>query len=157
MKAIIMIRFVGLFMALFIFSGCSTLLVQPHVSLRYDGLYCGTEKESDKGVAYWSYLRFYPDGIVIEATTEGTPEEIRAWFSREHPSVSLGKVAIRGSHVSFSAVSVDGTVDYSGEIEGDQLKLDSYSHINQYRQKDVYVFIKWNTEQDVPPDRLRSR
>jgi hypothetical protein len=110
--------------------------------LRYDGLYRATN--SALGSAdYSAYLRFYPDGEVIKVSSTGKPEDLRKWFSKEHAGVSRGTVIIQGNRVSFSAVSTEGVVDYTGEIEGDRIRLDSFSRINQNRSSEIYVFVKW--------------
>ena len=122
-------------------AGCATPSIRSaDTGLRYDGIYRSSRKASDDN---WYYLRFYSDGTVIRVSSTGQPEDLRKWFSREHPGLSFGLVTIHGNHLSFSVTSEVGIVDHSGEIDGDQLHLDSYSHTNQHRGSNRYVFLKW--------------
>lgn len=110
--------------------------------LRYEGVY-RSGKVSREGTRYWSYLRFYPNGDVIAVSSSGQPEDLREWFAKESSNVSRGKVVVTGNRIAFSAVSAQGAVDYSGEVEGNRLRLESYSHINKHREDDVFEFVTW--------------
>jgi hypothetical protein len=125
-------------------AGCT--LFRGTYTLRYDGLYMSATKTDSEGEHYWRYLRFYPDGGVITVSSTGKPEDLRPWFSKAHDAVSHGVVTLRGNEISFSGVSSEGTVDYAGEIDGDRLRLNSYSHINDNRETDEYVFVSWQAE-----------
>jgi len=127
-----------------------------HATLKYDGVYMSGKEDSDDE-SYRTYLRFYPDGDVIAVGSTGQPEDIRKWFSKESPVLSRGKVTVKGKRIFFSAVSAEGAVDYTGEADRDHLHLDCLSHINQYRGRDVYVFVKWQAEQIAPVDAEKLR
>jgi len=138
-------------------SGCVRSITQPlDATLKYDGVYMSSKEDSDDESS-WTYLRFYPDGDVIAVGSTGQPEDIRKWFSKEHTDLSRGKVTVKGKRIFFSTVSAQGAVDYTGEVDRDHLHLDCLSHINQYRGRDVYVFVKWRAERIAPadPDNLR--
>ncbi len=138
-------------------SGCVRSTTQPlDATLRYDGVYMSGKEDSDDE-SYRRYLRFYPDGEVIQVSSTGQPQDIRKWFSKERTDLSRGKVTVKGKRIFFSAVSAEGAVDYTGEADGDQLHLDHLSHINHYRGRDVYVFVKWRAEQSAPADADKLR
>ena len=48
-------------------------------SLRYDGLYLC---KIDDGDGTTEYLRFYPDGTVLEVLSTGTPDQTARWLYR---------------------------------------------------------------------------
>lgn len=123
--------------------GCATSPPRPvDGMLRYDGIY-QSEKKVSGTTGYWYYIRFYPDGTVIKVSSIGQPENLRNWFSKEDQSMSVGKFIIKNKHISFSTTSSYGTVDHTGLIDGNKLRLDSYSHINQNRETNNYVFVEW--------------
>jgi len=109
--------------------------------LRYDGIYRSVSGPPE-GKSSWSYLRFYPDGVVIEMSTAATLDEIKAGFSRERSILPRGTARCRDSHLSFSIVCDKGTVDYKGEVSDDRILLDVASRINGHRESEAYIFIK---------------
>jgi hypothetical protein len=135
-----------------ILTSCAMMRNHGTVALRFDGVY-----QSERVEDYWNYLHFYPDGTVITVSSTGQPEDLRTWFTKEHVGVSIGKVTRKGGRVSFSATSSDGSVDYDGRLVGDQVHLDSYSHINGHRSSDVFKFVRWKSEQGDPPNREKAR
>lgn len=137
--------FLLLAVMLFVLAGAAPSFSQSvNADLKYDGVYMSEEKvASDMTTRYRSYIRFYPEGDVIVVSSTGRPEDLKKWFSKDHATVSKGKFTIQGNRISFSAVSSKGTVDYSGEIEGDQIRLNYYSHMNQRRDSTTYNFAKW--------------
>jgi hypothetical protein len=111
--------------------------------LRFDGIY-QSEREADGQPAYWSYVRFYADGAVIEVGSTGDPLQIRKWFTKENngnKNFSRGRYEIKDDQVAFSTTSDSGTVDYEGAVHKDGLVLRSYSHINEYRATRTYRFV----------------
>jgi hypothetical protein len=124
--------FLGL--AIFVIFNISSCKTEP--SVKVDGVY----QHKEGGNAY--YLRFFPDGEVISVTSTGTPKEIAKWFNKSSDAVSKGQYTISGPHIKFSSADADGTVDYEGEIKGDELLLKTYSHINGYRGSEEYKFVK---------------
>ncbi len=132
-------------------TSCATI-GDHEAELHYDGVY-----QSDRTEDYYSYLRFYPDGTVINVSSTGQPNDLRQWFAKGHDGVSSGKVKLKDKRISFSALSSKGTVDYDGELEGNQLRLHSYSHINEHRRSGLYVFVRWETEPGAPADAGKPR
>lgn len=104
--------------------------------LRYDGIYQAEEED------YFLYLRFFNDGTVLAASSNGQPEEVIGWIQKGHPFVSAGAFAVNGGDVTFSAASPKGVVDYNGELDGEILLLRSFSHINGYQSERRYRFVE---------------
>jgi hypothetical protein len=104
--------------------------------LRYDGIYQAEEDD------YYLYLRFFDDGTVLVATSNGQPEEVIGWIQKDHPFVSSGAYAVSGKDITFSAASPNGVVDYDGELGEEALSLHSYSHINGFQSERKYRFVE---------------
>lgn len=104
--------------------------------LRYDGLYYA--ENSPCG----SYLRFYADGTVLQASTSGRPEQIARWFSKTHTEVPRGTYTVRGGSIGFSTVSSEGTVAYEGQVSGGAIDLNTHSHINGHKAQETYSFVQ---------------
>jgi len=113
--------------------------------LEYEGVYV-SEIHGSGSSKYHGFLRFYPEGSVIQISSTGEPEALQKWFTKDNSLVSRGMVTIMGDQVSFSCASTRGLVDYAGKIDGDHLRLDTYSHINQTRTSQVFTFVRWNAE-----------
>lgn len=123
-------------------AGCMSLGHRRAPELRHDGIY-QSNRIPDGDDPYFYYLRFYPDGTVIDTSSTGEPADLRPWFDRGMDDLSVGHVTVHGSHVAFSQTSKYGTVDYQGTIVGNTLQLASYSHINGHRDSRVFTFVKW--------------
>ena len=146
MKSIAFISFM-----LTVTMGCTSLRPSRGMAqLRHDGLYRSVEmRRASGGSCFWSYLRFYPDGLVIVVSTSGSPNTIRPWFNRKHDHSSRGKVSVEGTAIAFDSVSQYGTVHYRGEITADHIRLEHHSEINGRRGCTTYQFMEWQAEQDV--------
>lgn len=108
----------------------------PRAALRYDGLYQSPQP------SYTMYLRFYADGTVLTVSSSGSAGQVATWFGKNHDNISTGKYVIQNSTLTFSATSAAGVVDYSGTINGEDIKLDMTSHINGNKSTDDYHFVK---------------
>ena len=102
--------------------------------IRFDGLYLS------KSNTYDDYLRFFPDGVVVGATTNGTSAQVANWLTRDHQYSGKGKYRIKGNEITFSLRSPYGVVDYDGTITKDGLVFATHSHINGHRGKRTYSF-----------------
>jgi hypothetical protein len=112
--------------------------------LRHDGLYISRLPVDYGAMLSHSYLRFYPDGTVIESSIRGEPSiEVTSWFDKSDPSISSGQFNIRGDRIEFSVKSEAGIVEYSGEILSDDLQLHFVSHINGNYGDDDYGFVRF--------------
>lgn len=119
--------------------------------LRFDGLYVAPKVKD--GVQYFKYLKFYRDGLVIGVSTVGRPKEIQAWFTPGNDNVPKGSYRATGVRISFSLISKAGTVDYVGEVTGNDIKLLKHSEINQNEGQEIYSFVELKAEQTVAADR----
>ncbi len=116
---------VGAILLVFLWLVLRTRSAHGNQKLRFDGVY-----QSKRIGNYRGYVRFYPDGTVITVTSSGRHSDLRAWFTKKHDGVSVGKITLKGGDLSFSCASPFGTVDYHGEINSNNIHLRSYSHIN---------------------------
>lgn len=107
---------------------------QDAPSLRFDGLY--RSKQAD----YSFYLRFYADGLVVSISSSDEPFQALALVNRSFYGNSKGRYAQDGAKLAFSVTSQVGVVDYSGTIRGDELALNSLSHINNHKSSNIYHF-----------------
>lgn len=112
--------------------------------LRYDGLYISRLPVDYGAMLSHSYLRFYPDGTVIESSIQGEPSvEVKSWFDKSDPTISSGQFNIAGNRIEFSVTSDAGIVEYSGDISRDDLQLHFVSHINGNYGDDEYGFVRF--------------
>ena len=119
---------------------------EQSVFLHHDGLY---KYESTDNFVY--YLRFFDDGTVLSTSFSlGEIEDGEAWqyLSKDNSTnsesydeaVSRGDYSLSGSTVKFTTANTSGTVDYTGQIDGDEIRCDVYSHINNGQFSETYVF-----------------
>ncbi len=106
------------------------------VGLRFDGLYqCNHD-------SYFGYLRFYPDGIVLQASSTGTPEQVAVWLKPGSTVAAQGSWGLAGSAIQFvTKVPTGGTVEYQGEVGDDQLALQVHSLIADSRYAEVCFYM----------------
>jgi hypothetical protein len=106
--------------------------VAPNSSLRYDGLYRSGKQP------YGGYFRFYENGLVAPFySPDDEPEQVATYVKYQK-----AKYALLGSTVEFSFNFGDGAMDYTGAINGDELTLNLYNHINGDKVRIVYQFVK---------------
>jgi hypothetical protein len=140
-------KLIGFFRPELLFKGANSSPKTKLISsadLRFDGLY-QSQLLAKKHFNYWNYLRFYPDGVVINVSSTGKPAEIVKWFDKfaavkSNYKFGQGKFVFEKNHVRFSASSSTGVVDYEGEVFEKRLILKSHSHINDNRGMYEYVF-----------------
>jgi hypothetical protein len=108
-------------------------------AIKFDGLYCADDDEGFMPPVT-SYLRFYPDGIVVSMAARDTPVEAAKWIRRDDRSGSQGRYAIVGGALTFSLTHLNGSVDYSGTIDGDRLIV-KWDARNGKKGKEVYTFL----------------
>lgn len=113
--------------------------VAPTSPLRFDGVY----RQREEG--YGTYLRFFPDGLVIYSSTTAKMPQLLKWFNEDNE--------IRGNYVTeedrlwFSVSSEYGTVNYKGRVTERWLLLHSHSHINGRHASDQrFTFLSFEEE-----------
>lgn len=132
--------------------------------VRYDGLYTlvsrapGTASATVPGApsppdnspalapgGYYEYFRFYADGTVVYVSSPDTPNEIAGWFSRYNRMLPRGIFRLSGHSITFSLINAQGTVDYQGTAQGDDLSLESNNHISGNTGRHEIHFIKMDS------------
>jgi TusA-related sulfurtransferase len=104
-----------------------------------------SEKGDDEGEQ--DYLRFYPNGKVINVGTDcgGTADDLKAWFHLNAEQVSVGDYSVNGKRIKFLIKDKSGTVKYTGRVNRSGiLKLKWVSLINGSRGKSLYYFVNVN-------------
>lgn len=102
--------------------------------LLYDGFYQYAYPDCT------SYLRFFPDGKVVSATSTGTPEQVARWLDHEYEE--NGVYTIEDGVLKFTITSSNGQVSYTGKILDGSIEMDVISYINGNISNDrVYDFV----------------
>lgn len=112
---------------------------QKYYLIRFDGAYQSAKDN------FYHYIKFCPDYTVIEVSTFDTPKPFSAWFKKDYEDSDSGHYVVdnEAKNVKFSMHCIHGKVDYVGEINGEKnLIIESYHHINSYRTRGEYKFIK---------------
>ncbi len=104
--------------------------------LRFDGLY--RSKHTD----YSYYIRFYSDGAVVAISSSDEPFQAVKLVNKSFYGSSKGRYTKDAARLDFSVTSQSGTVDYSGTIQGEELQLNSFSHINNARGSKTFHFVE---------------
>lgn len=103
--------------------------------IRYDGLYVSND---------FFYLRFYKDDTVIGvASTKGSISTIMSWLTKENISTKnlLSGTYTQNNHqIDFTLSFSGGSFDYKGEVQGEHLQFQTYSHINTKKRIENYIF-----------------
>ncbi|MBO0795792.1 MAG: hypothetical protein J2P36_33285 [Ktedonobacteraceae bacterium] len=95
--------------------------------LRFDGLY-RDQDEKDNGN---DYLRFYPDGTVLDVAVRApsTAEQVAQWLGKNKRGISRGKYKRRGTQIAFTTRSGRVAISYVGMVVNDHtIALEFYSH-----------------------------
>lgn len=122
------------------------------LGLQFDGVYRSGPDTDSAGDPYCAYLRFYPKGGVVAASsecTEDTPRLMRNWFTwtkAQEPGSGLqrGSYIRKGAALTFITRSDQGKVSYQGTVAADALQLNTRSHINGHVDAQRYVFVDWS-------------
>ena len=124
--------------SLLLLVGCAELQ-RPSAALHYDGVYYYRDGH------FRNYLRFYPDGVVIDVVSNTPVTEATRWFRRDHGGMQ-GQFTITGSHITFSTSlrSPHALVEYTGEIVADQLALQWRSPRTREHGTSSYRFIPFH-------------
>ena len=133
----------------------SSLGFGQNASIRFDGFYQSIVAEIDSidNDTTWTYFRFYKDGTIISASTDGTADDIRKWFIRPGNKdndykryTPIGIYKINGDKIEFTTTSAAATIVYKGTILNDgRLELFEKSLTADYEGREIYQFIKVKT------------
>lgn len=122
--------------------------------LRFDGLYVSPSRELHDGSFCRTYMRFYPDGCVIEQAVQqpATVEQIMHWFKRSMTGISIGEYTIDTEHIKLFTVLEYGSdhpgepphppvrEDYEGDILNNRLILSKIKRSGSKTDKCIYDF-----------------
>jgi len=117
---------------------------QVKLPLRFDGVYRSEDIELDSlgsiVIPLRQFLRFHPDGRVIEVSTPGEMDAEGLGVFTEESGYPVGRATVRGRRLSFSIPDHRGQVDYVGEVRGDRLHLRIRIRADGRRSERVYAF-----------------
>jgi opacity protein-like surface antigen len=115
--------------------------------LQYDGVYACYDKGGD--LPSTQYYRFYPDKTVIEVASTGSLAQIQRWFNKESAKgFGLGKITqLRGNKVSFHTRLNGKLYQYSGEIDGDLIRIKESRWL---WGKDTIGFVRFSEPSNIP-------
>jgi uncharacterized protein (TIGR02996 family) len=116
-------------------------------SLAHRGLFHRDDTRAGNNTHGW--LRFYPDGAILAATTtKATADQVARWLHRQHPHAGHGSYSLcplpRGLSVFFAIASDLATALCAGTLTGPCLVVDVHNHVTNYRAREHYAW------EDVP-------
>lgn len=89
-----------------------------------------------------SLFRFFPDGLVLSATTSELPESISTYFRRDCRFNSRGQYSLDAlgypAGLRFSCNSAEGDVDFRGVLECASILVDAHSRITGRHSRQRY-------------------
>jgi hypothetical protein len=153
-----------LFVALL--SGCATTSHTSPARLRYDGVYIGGDypygcvENGNLREFYpelWDFLRFYPDGTVIEeiAPMFITPSNSRKYLTKENNHANRrGTYSVDGNRISIvtsvpkrvgDQPAAANAIRSTGRIDGDYLRLKKYG---RERNSNIPWYKNWGRNED---------
>lgn len=118
-------------------------LTKPSHELRYDGFY--KEQEAVDTDEATDYLRFYPDGRVINSSvvSSASAGEVVNWFNKNHQWAGKGTyVKTPEGTIEFVVKHLTGEVAYQGQVAGNTLNFHVKSRINQHESDKTYQFME---------------
>jgi uncharacterized protein YecT (DUF1311 family) len=125
-------------------SDASCAPLPPNSGLRFDGLYQAEPPASEAGSQHpWvSYLRFYLDGAVLVAASDGGPQKVARWLERSHKDYPPGCATADSGRVRIvkALPGGKGRVEYDGRVKGTDLLLHVENRSNGHRADEIYHF-----------------
>ena len=112
--------------------------------IRYDGVYfMNSAGNKHRG------LRFFSNGLAVVSSYRGNPQDSLTEFSLSNPHLPKGKYDINGNIIKLTTKNRGGTVEYSGIVNDNKLKLHWHStHKNKKGSYD-YEFVQIQNEAPV--------
>ena len=111
-------------------------------TIKYDGYYYAfADAHNDSS---WHYLRFYPDGTVIEVNSIARPGKLMANFKKEvSPDLFQGTYTLNGNELQFSVANQrKQKVVYKGRVDNDRLNLRVHSFVNGFDTDEIFQFAR---------------
>ena len=128
-----------LFFITFLISCCFSANSQS--KLQFNGYYY--HFDNDHKDSSWHYLRFYPDGSVVETNSIARPGKLMKGFRKNaHPDLFQGTYTLKGDEITFSTFDKrKQKVVYKGKVENGKLILRMHSFATGYQADEVYEFV----------------
>ena len=105
--------------------------------IRTDGCYVMLDRDG-----YWSYLKFFADGLVLSVTADQPPTRFAQHLSPGNPVFSYGRVAEVDGAVRVTTTNDEGGVTFVVLPVNDKvLAVHSTSNINGAEFDDVYTYV----------------
>lgn len=128
---------------IFLFSACQKTGEKDR--LKFSGVYvtdCKFQSNIDNSK---QYLRFYPNGKFINATTvcEITSEDLKKWFhlkGNKSDFLQVGTYKIKENKIELLTVKKNESVKYTGILKNNVLDLKWKSSITKTSGKEKYQF-----------------
>lgn len=108
----------------------------PEAGPLFDGLY----QAAGEAPSQWYYLRFYPDGTALSASSSGTPQQVARWLRKESAFKDSGCVTMVSGKFQFATSGLSSAVEYSGSVQGDGLALHMVSRANGHVSDKLFRF-----------------
>lgn len=111
-------------------------------TLKFDGYYHAfADAHNDSS---WHYLRFYPDGTVIEVNSVARPGKLMANFKKDaSPYLYQGTYKLTGNELQFSlADQSKQKIVYKGTLNNNILKLHSHAFSNGFEGDETFQYVK---------------
>jgi hypothetical protein len=112
--------------------------------IRYDGIYfMNSAGNKHRG------LRFFSNGMAVASSYRGNPQDSLTAFSLSNPHLPKGEYDISGNTIKITMKTRVGTIEYSGMVNDDNLKLNWHNtHKNKKGTKD-YKFVQIQNEAPI--------
>ena len=117
--------------------------------LRCDGLYVSRDPDGET-----SYLRFYEDGTVVDATTDDPIAEVAGWLERDtKPHILQTRCVVSGDSISFDFESREPPlrIEYAGTVAKNALALRVKSSTGYTADGVAYELISFDDIARTPP------
>lgn len=111
----------------------------PDAALRFDGLYCSPDKGE---TTYRMFLRFCEDKTVSGISVRLTPKEVASILDKSCPECGVGRFVLTGQAIQFTTSFSDGSIDFQGQVDHDQIDLNVHSHYNDTQFQETYTYVQ---------------
>ena len=123
--------------------------------LRFDGLYLSNQRDCEGNTTCRTYLRFYPDGSVIEQVVQqpATVTQVMKWITPAQVGIPVGEYTLEADHIKFYTILEYGSdhpcepvypsvrEDYKGRVYTDRLILFSTKPSGRIAENCEYEFL----------------
>jgi hypothetical protein len=121
----------------------------PGTGVRFDGLYQAEPAAENLGSQHpWlSYWRFYTDGSVLVAASDGAPEKVAGWLNKSHKEQQPACATAKSGMLQIVRTLPAGKIEYAGSVKSSDLVLHVVNGINGRQSNEVYHFVPVHFEE----------